>query len=187
MTASFHRRSVLAGLPGLALAACAQTDGAPPGAAPPPRPGVEGAPVNDTRPFSLSLATPLVQPAPLQSPLTLLWSAGRPGVASLYAIQASGTIIELFRNRRIQPGATVPFPARGEAVIRLGAPAGREEFVLLATETDQAWLSAADRADRSPFPRLALDRATFLQRLGAFTQGLNRASWEVASLAIETR
>jgi hypothetical protein len=171
------RRGVLIGF-AAGVAACAAPGG--------PAGGKGGWPGGaDT--LGARLTSPLAGFVPLETALSLMYGARQNSYASLYNVSSSGQLVRLFDSRVIGPGRTAEFPGLQDPVIRLSAPAGAEEFVLVATLRPLNWLSAGDMIDHGPFPRLALDRAAFQARLRSALGALPGADWQVQSLVITTR
>jgi hypothetical protein len=92
----------------------------------------------------------------------------------------------LIEARVLAAGQIADFPGQQDPVVRLSPPAGTEEFVLVTTERPFVWLTSADMIDRGPFPRLAMDRATFQARLRAALASLPANQWQVQTLTITT-
>jgi hypothetical protein len=175
MSHPLTRRHALLALP--LLAACqAPAPEAAPNAPSPPAAGALGATLTSTLPAHV----------PLGTALALRYGAAQPGFASLYTIASSGQVMRLFEGRAITPGTLTDFPSRQEPVIRFGAPAGAERFVLVVTRAPLSWLAATDVADATAFPRLNLDAAGFEARLAAALATLPAGTHEVARLTLTT-
>nr|WP_294504663.1 hypothetical protein [uncultured Rhodopila sp.] len=137
--------------------------------------------------LGLRLTTPLPASVPLDTPLSLAYSARTGSYASLYLVGSGGGIVRLFENRGLPPGGSDLFPDRQDTAINLGPPAGAETFVLVGTAYLLGVLSGGDYIDQAPFPRLRLDRAGFQARLRRYLAGLPASEWQVQTMTVTTR
>lgn len=134
-----------------------------------------------------ALTTTLPSRVPLQTALALNYGAAVPGFASLYTMASSGQVMRLFESRPVRPGEITDFPSRAEPVIRFGAPAGAEEFILIVSSQPFRWLAPTDYADQTPFARLRFDRSGFEERLSSALASLPPGTWQVQRLTITTQ
>lgn len=140
--------------------------------------------INPQASFELHLnsqTTPLV----INQPLRLSLQSQVDSFVSLYHISSSGKTARLFNNQEIHANQVVAFPAP-ESMLDwvLRPPPGEETYILVATQTPQQWLAAADLATEGVLTLLALTPSQLIERLITATSRLHPASWNIAVLRL---